>query len=531
MTGQMEWNILVEKTAELIDKIDQTIHYLHVQDYLHGMMKVTELLDQFVDLLPEYIAHKDYYNAGQILIEEQYVLGMLQDVLSAKEQGDNVLLADLLELQFLPFLQSLQERIILEQQAPDTGVKGYVLEYTSSGAYTLVIEQGDRRTYLHTNGNVYREARELAASWFRQGQFQYTVYGIGLGYHIQALLDMDEAIKVTVIESDKNRISIAKKYGVPGLFDKITVCDTLTGKSLQAAVQQESGSGELLVHYPSVCSIEDTVMRKQLEEYFYGWTSISVQLTRLLGNFHDNQPYFEKEVGELREQFAGKTCFVIAAGPSLDHNMQELKRVSDGGVILATGTVLRKLLAQGIRPDYVIVTDAGAGTYRQIEGVQECGVPLLFMATVYHKIVQDYQAEKYAIFQEGFPASEECAAEHGYGMTETGGSVATTAASLGVRLGCSEIVFCGLDLAYTGGKAHAAQTDDTRDVTNTAVEWVEDIHGQKIPTARNLNSYRKWIEQYIAKHPEINFIDATEGGAKIQGAVLQKLADVVDRIG
>lgn len=50
-------------------------------------------------------------------------------------------------------------------------------------------------------------------------------------------------------------------------------------------------------------------------------------------------------------------------------------------------------------------------------------------------------------------------------------------------------------------------------------------------TARNLNSYRKWIEQYIAKHPEINFIDATEGGAKIQGAVLQKLADVVDRIG
>ncbi len=527
----MEWNILVESTARLIDKIDQTIHYLHIQDYLHGMMNVTEMLDQFTALLPEYIAHKEYYNAGQVLIEEQYVLGMLQDTLTAKEQGDNVLLADLLELQFLPLLLSLQERVILEMQAPDTGVEGYTLEYTSCGAYTLAVEQGKRKIYLHTNGNVYREARELAASWFRQGQFQYTVYGIGLGYHIQALLDMDESIQVTVIELDKNRVAIAKKYGVPGLFDKITVCDTLSGTVLQSLNRQSTEGGGLLVHYPSICSLKDEAMRKQMEEYFYSWTSISVQLTRLLGNFHDNQPYFAREVGELREQFTGKTCFIIAAGPSLDHNMQELKRVSDGGVILATGTVLRKLLVQGIRPDYVIVTDAGAGTYRQIEGVQECGVPLLFMATAYHKIVQDYQAEKYAIFQEGFPASEEYAAEHGYGMTETGGSVATTAASLGVRLGCSEIVFCGLDLAYTGGKAHAAQTDDTRDVTNTAVEWVEDIHGQKVLTARNLNSYRKWIEQYIAKHPKINFIDATEGGAKIQGAVLQKLTDVVDRIG
>ena len=100
-----------------------------------------------------------------------------------------------------------------------------------------------------------------------------------------------------------------------------------------------------MVHYPSICSLKDEAMRKHIEEYFYSWTSISVQLTRLLGNFHDNQPYFAKKVGELQEQFAGKTCFIIAAGPSLDHNMQELKWVSDGGVILATGTVLRKLLA------------------------------------------------------------------------------------------------------------------------------------------------------------------------------------------
>lgn len=524
----MEIDSLVRNTAEMIGKLDSTIHYLRVQNYLYGMRQVTDILDSFTRILPEYLTHKDYYNDGQVLIDEQSVLGMLQDLLSAKEQGDNVLLADLLELSLMPFLQSLQERVVMEGQPPFIEIDGYALEYTSCGAYTLVAEWEGKRTYLHTNGNVYQEARQLAEAWFRQGSFHYTVYGMGLGYHIQALLDMDESIRVTVVEPEQDRIAIAEQYGVPGLLDRITVCKKLTGEMMQSVAggQEE----ELCIHYPSVCSIKNAEVRKQMEEYFFTQSSISTQLTRLLGNFHDNLPYFSKEVGELRERFAGKICYVIAAGPSLDHNMQELKRISDEGVIVATGTVLRKMLACGIRPDYVIITDAGAGTYRQIEGVQDCGVPLLFMASAYHKIIADYQAEKYVILQDGFASSEQFAKEHGYGVTETGGSVATTATSLGVRLGCTKIVFCGLDLAYTGGKAHAGNTDDTRDVTNTAVEWVKDIHGQKVLTAHNLNSYRKWIERYIAKHSEIEFIDATEGGARIHGTVLQNLADVVDRM-
>ena len=68
--------------------------------------------------------------------------------------------------------------------------------------------------YLHSNGNPYREAAEIASAWFDREHYEYVVYGLGLGYHIQALLDIDESITVTVLEPDENVICLAKEYGV-----------------------------------------------------------------------------------------------------------------------------------------------------------------------------------------------------------------------------------------------------------------------------------------------------------------------------
>ena len=54
-----------------------------------------------------------------------------------------------------------------------------------------------------------------------------------------------------------------------------------------------------------------------------------------------------------------------------------------------------------------------------------------------------------------------------------------------------------------------------------------DIDGNEIPTSRNLNHYRLWIERRIARAKQeklpIEFIDASEGGARVEGTVVQTL--------
>lgn len=50
----------------------------------------------------------------------------------------------------------------------------------------------------------------------------------------------------------------------------------------------------------------------------------------------------------LGRVFAGKDVFIVAAGPSLDKNIELLRERSDKSIILATGTVFQKLMRLGM---------------------------------------------------------------------------------------------------------------------------------------------------------------------------------------
>lgn len=523
-----ELQALIRKNGELLRIIQQTVGYFRRQEYLYAMRRVTDIIDMLSQLLPEYAKWQEYFNQQEVLIDLSIMGGMMEEILKAGQGGDHIWLADLLELSLRPFIVSLQEYYGGRQVAPETGLSGYRLEYTSCGMYTLATEGEKSWMYLHTNGDVWREAEMLADSWFEKGIFRYVVYGLGLGYHIQALLDIDETVTVTVLEPDANMIALEREYGVSVAWgNRVEIRHDPKFAHLVKVADQLSSEERFVVHYPSMQRIESEFYRKQLEDYFIQYSSAKTQLTRLQGNFVRNRNGFDREVSELREHFAGKTLYIIAAGPSLDRNIQELKKIGDRGIVLATGTVLKKLLKEGIQPDYAIIIDGGRATHSQILEAERCQVPLLYMATVYHRIPAEYQGEKYVIFQKDFEYSESYAEEKGYPLFQSGGSVTTTALDIGIQFGCSRIVFVGLDLAYTDDKDHASDTALVRSVEQDGTILVEDIHGNMVRTVRNLNLYREWIEKRITGEEEIEFIDATEGGARIQGTKIRKLSEVI----
>ena len=50
-----------------------------------------------------------------------------------------------------------------------------------------------------------------------------------------------------------------------------------------------------------------------------------------------------------------------------------------------------------------------------------------------------------------------------------------------------------------------------------ARHWVIDGHGNRIATDLNLKAYLRYLELYIARHPEVSFYRASLSGADIQG--------------
>ncbi len=227
-------------------------------------------------------------------------------------------------------------------------------------------------------------------------------------------------------------------------------------------------------------------------------------------------------------------AFVVSAGPSLNKNIKELKRAKNKSFIIAVDTAVKPLLREGIVPDMFATLD-GLKPLELVKTEQARNLPLLTMVTAANAIL-DYHTGKKFFYDEGYEYVRKMFEMNGKKLEgfPTGGSVATLAFSLTCHLGFRKIIFVGQDLAYTDNKSHADGTFQDAMPEEDTEEFIK-VPGNyetEVPTLKNLDSYRKWFGEYIewwTRGHKTVFINATEGGARIEGTELMTLSEVIDR--
>ncbi len=227
-------------------------------------------------------------------------------------------------------------------------------------------------------------------------------------------------------------------------------------------------------------------------------------------------------------------AFVVSAGPSLNKNIKELKRAKNKSFIIAVDTAVKPLLREGIVPDMFATLD-GLKPLKLVKTEQARNLPLLTMVTAANAIL-DYHTGKKFFYDEGYEYVRKMFEMNGKKLEgfPTGGSVATLAFSLTCHLGFRKIIFVGQDLAYTDNKSHADGTFQDAMPEEDTEEFIK-VPGNyetEVPTLKNLDSYRKWFGEYIewwTRGHKTVFINATEGGARIEGTELMTLSEVIDR--
>lgn len=571
---------------ELLGNLQRSCYYFRKQQIYRGVMVGQELWQDIARVIEKISVHLDEINGEDSVVDIEGLLTILRNLQEAQENGDYVLLSDLYELQLIPIITSIQERLVVvlgvhvdeinlrknilscadhnfqilqslfsnsviheclnEEILTDKAMQevvsqvekciadGYVVEPTSSGYLTAAVREEDHLFYLHTNGQIIQEAILQAEEWLNQGQLDYSFYGLGMGYPFLEMLSMDDNVSVTVVEMNRNLLFLAFVFAPlwklfeSGRFELVYDPTGHRMERMELGLTKEKG---FYVFYPALHGVQRAAWRGQLESYFVEESSVRIHGRSMMGNFRKNREVSFGNIQDLSEKFQGREVIIVAAGPSLDKNMLTLKKRNPDILILAVGTVLHKLLDAGIRPDYVIMIDSGRPTYRQIEGIERCGVPLIFLSTLYSKILEEYQGEKYLLCQKGFAPAEELAAQNGWQTVESGGSVATVALDLMLRLSVKKIIFVGLDLAYTDGVDHAKGTAYRAKVVNGTRLMVPGVDGSDVETGKNLKIYLHWIEQRLAARiggeKQIPVIDATEGGALKQGMELCRLEEVL----
>lgn len=225
-------------------------------------------------------------------------------------------------------------------------------------------------------------------------------------------------------------------------------------------------------------------------------------------------------------------AIVVAAGPSLDKNISQLKRAKGKCLIVSTDTALKPLSLSGIVPDITAITD-GKKDERYLSEPDSREVPIVCTPRGGTEFLHLHTGMKFFI-NDYCNHIDEFMKNNGHGLLrpDTGGSVANACFAIARILRCRRIILVGQDLAYTGDKTHSAVT--VRGAKKTEIEDLEhvvmdvDINGDPIRSSREFKLYKEWFEQQIRADKSLDVVDATEGGIRIEGTKLMTLSDAID---
>lgn len=224
----------------------------------------------------------------------------------------------------------------------------------------------------------------------------------------------------------------------------------------------------------------------------------------------------------------GIPAIIASAGPSLLKNVQMLKQAKGHAFIICTDRAYPVLYENGIEPDALISVDAEKNPDFMKEA-SERDIPLIASYQLNpdsQKLFEGKIIYFDALRYEGALFGEKVGDCSGPDM---GGNVAGAAFVVCKSLGINRIILVGQDLAFLDGKHHADKEEvGMPDYEKENIREIPGIYGEPVKSTIMWIKFRDYFSRQLAMHPEIELIDATEGGALIDGSKVMTLREAID---
>lgn len=371
------------------------------------------------------------------------------------------------------------------------------------------------------------------------------IYGFGSGEMIRRLGSEFDKENILVFEPNLNLKNYI--FSQPGILENKNIkviCDESI--DIAAYITEHVNFLNLnkikiatFANYENIYDKEYKIFREQINNVIKNHIIDTNTRIKFNGRWFEatmrNIPYILNSIpiNNYTNKFKNKPAIIVSAGPSLEKNINELGRVKDTMMVLSGGRTLKPLLDINVNPHMLAVVDPDNPSYHLVEDyIENIDIPLFFYEKTNEQVVENHQGKKVFFTQSDIVREivDQDVVDCVYG-----GSVAHTMTRIALEMGCNPIIFIGQDLAYTDNKNHAAiaKYKNAKTVENTKIEmtdcFVEDINGDKVRTSALLNNFRLELEELIRRYPEVEFINATEGGAKIKGTRQLALKECIDK--
>jgi hypothetical protein len=425
------------------------------------------------------------------------------------------------------------------------------------GENIIAVQQEGRCWHLNSTIDTAYAAKVYTERYHIRSFATYFIFGISDGRHIREFLRKC---------NDTNHIII----GEPSLdifaraCENFDLSDILSNESVQIYIPDITASLEtimkLTLQYSDLSQVEfcilpgydvlfhdacvefeDTIIDRLQDEMVRKGTYL--HFDRALPRdtlFNMKNMIYHRNIGQLKQMLEGRgveelPAIIVSAGPSLDKNIKELKKAEGKALIIVVDAALRAVVKAGIHPDIVCTVDAKTPE-RFFTGMELSDMVWCCDCLTKPAILEQYGRRVYyfGFFEKSYNKRLEHILGYPFPVLSTGGSVSTIAFTLAIYLGFSKIVLIGQDLAFTGGKSHTAGIegalgDNDAYIKSRVLMEVEGIDGSMLQTDFQMWYYKKWFERAILEMGDtLTVIDATEGGARIEGTQIRSLHDVIE---
>jgi hypothetical protein len=399
---------------------------------------------------------------------------------------------------------------------------------------------------LHSAVDPVREAQRIAANTKVEPGDIVIVQGFGMGYLVEALLaELPEHSLLIVIEPDWRIFCTAlrvRNLGEVLSSPRVHFIITENVDDTKVPLQSIYGHAEhfafkyvALPAYMTTFKDYFDKLYRVVKEVVNGrllHLNTAIKLgSDITANSLKNIPWYVTQPGvkSLYNRFQNVPAIIVSAGPSLDKNIDLLHEAKGKAIIIAVGTAVKALQKKGIQPDFIVTIDPSILNYEHFKGIDTKSAYLITEMTSNWVILDNYEGPMFV--------SGKCQISSWFrgtvedkGVTESGGSVANNAMTAAYFMGANPIVLVGQDLAFSKeGRTHAQGTVYEKDLSEkyTGAFYVKANDGGQVLTINNMHHYLRFFEEWFCKHTDRTYINATEGGAFIEGTAIMPLRDVL----
>lgn len=217
------------------------------------------------------------------------------------------------------------------------------------------------------------------------------------------------------------------------------------------------------------------------------------------------------------------TIISVAAGPSLDDHIEELKVLAQRYPVIAVDVIWEKLVEEGIVPDFVCSQERVLQVYlASFEGRSSFPSESVYVPQIYTHPYAVNSAEKLMFVARPSIPLNLCMQKHFYTETpgvDTSTNVGLMNLTVAMLFKPKNVLIFGQDLAYRVDKTHAKGVD-TRFVrlNKKDLEETEGNRGKPVLVSSLFKRFILNFERYIAQHHTTRFYNFSDG-AKIPGSI------------